>query len=170
MTSTPGRHPDPAGRDGRRKRRVWPWLLAVGLVLVVALGGVAAYLVTDGFGQHTASDGDTEFALNWFKTAGVQDHPPPHGMYVLATVTITNNGGASESLPIGSQTVLDAQGHRYPAISGQVIPADHDSTTSLTVDPGARQAVLRFDVPKDADLTALEFHASANSAGVTITL
>ncbi|MDT5358821.1 MAG: hypothetical protein QOC69_583 [Mycobacterium sp.] len=197
MTTPAGWYPDPSGAGGQlyfdganwtdyqavapvQKRPVWPWILA-GVLLF--FGGCGTVLVVGsylGLGSssttHTAtkgepvSDGTFQFVVTNFAKASFQEHPQPKGVYVIATLTVTNTGNQPHSFIVQNQKLIDAAGREYAA-DDMAAYSTFQETTALDIAPGLTLNVsMRFDAPKGVKLTAIELHESASTAGATVRL
>ncbi|MBJ7338721.1 DUF4352 domain-containing protein [Mycolicibacterium sp.] len=164
-----------------KKRAKWPWVL-VG-VGVLAFGGCGTFLIaersaissivsgdrTSVFGQTDigvpVDDGSLRFVVHSVNNAGLQSNPQPTGVYVIADVTVSNTGTEPRTVIARNQKLISASGLAYEATGMDVRAAKEDTTTAV-VNPGqAIEVRMRFDVPKEPRVAAIELHESATSAG-----
>jgi hypothetical protein len=193
MTTPAGWYPDPSGAPAQRyfdgvswtdhqvatpRRRVWPWIVPV--VLVLFVGVCAAVLVV---GDHlgswsslthhgaTARDGHVQFELVHFGPAELQNDPRPTGEYFLARCAVTNAGGDPLSFAASDQKLVDAAGREYPAMHMVDQASPRHETDVLTVGPGVTvKVIMRFEGPKHTELMAIEVHESSSSTGARVSL
>lgn len=164
-----------------KKRPVWLWVVA-GVVLLF-LGGCGTFLVaerglissivsgdrTSVFGQGDIGvpldDGSLRFVVHSVNDAGLQSNPQPKGVYVIADVTVTNTGTEPRDFAARNQKLISASGLTYVAMGADVRSAKAE-TAIVVVNPGqVVELRMRFDVPKEPRVAAIELHESATSAG-----
>jgi hypothetical protein len=123
-----------------------------------------------------AVDGDFTFVVT-----SVEDGPPiigtadfgvePQGKFVLATLTVTNNGDTAGSFFGSNQYLIDTEGRKASADTDAGIYLDEAQSFYEEINPGnSLTGVVVFDIPVDAVPASLELHDSAFSGGVTVTL
>ena len=121
-------------------------------------------------------DGDFTFVVT-----SVEDGPPiigtadfgvePQGKFVLATLTVTNNGDTAGSFFGSNQYLVDTEGRKASADDEAAIYLDEAQSLYEQINPGnSLTGVVVFDIPVDAVPASLELHDSAFSGGVTVTL
>jgi Domain of unknown function (DUF4352) len=123
-----------------------------------------------------AVDGDFTFVVT-----AVEDGPPiigtadfgvePQGKFVLATMTITNNGDSAGSFFGSNQFLIDTEGRKASADDEAAIYLDEAQSLYEPINPGnSTTGIVVFDIAVDAVPASLELHDSAFSGGVTVTL
>ena len=111
----------------------------------------------------------------------VEDGPPiigtadfgvePQGKFVLATMTITNNGDSAGSFFGSNQYLIDTEGRKASADDEAAIYLDEAQSLYEPINPGnSTTGIVVFDIPVDAVPASLELHDSAFSGGVTVAL
>jgi hypothetical protein len=160
------------------------WVL-LGLVLVPVLlfGGCAALIAigmsndksgsrstiaeSASVGQHV-SDGKFDFVVNNVETAKWVGTPGPRGVYIIATMTVTNTGTEPQSFFAQNQKLIDTAGRSYAADSMAALSMNQDSMV-IDMNPGFSITVkVPFDVPPGTVPDKIELHDSAFSSGVSV--
>jgi hypothetical protein len=162
-------------------------LLGLVLVPVLLFGGCAA-LVAVGMsnkdsgsssgsssaasvsvGQHL-SDGKFDFVVNKVETAKWVGQPGPRGVYIIATMTVTNTGSEPQSFFAENQKLIDTAGRQYAADSMAAMSMNQD-TMVIDMNPGFTISVkVPFDVPPGTAPDKIEVHDSAFSGGATVSV
>lgn len=205
-----GQHPPVSGPPGQpyghapqqppKKRKKWPWILGIFVVVMIAgcVGGFAllaggAKIVSDAAGEMDANqqgknaapgkmnkpakDGKFQFTVTDLH-CGVPSVGPDdfgqkaQGEFCLVGVQIKNIADTAEVFNDSSQQATDAKGNTYSVDSGAAIYANQDSSTFLEqINPGNTvKGALVFDVPKGTKLTSVVLHESMYTAGVKVPL
>jgi hypothetical protein len=198
MTTPAGWYPDPSGAGGQRyfdgaswtdhqgvapvrKRRVWPWIVTV--VLLLLLGGCGTFLVSErssissvisaarmATAGDPVDDGSLRFVVTSVGKANIQSDPQPAGVYFIADVNVTNMGKEPRSFDVQNQKLINAAGRKYAAMSADVVAAKLETKT-VVVKPGeVIEVAMRFDVPRQPKVTEIELHESPTSAGAKVRL
>ena len=182
-----------------KKKRVWPWFLIPAVLLLCGFGGCATLFagsdnaarsvsegVSSGAGEDSSDiapagsavrDGQFEFqvtkveqdeeAVSW---SGLVTREA-QGRYVLVHVTITNIADTAQFYFGQNQTLIDDRGREFANDTVAEAYVNEPGQTSGEINPGLQfKVVLVFDIADDAVPTALEFHDSAFSGGVTVAL
>ena len=155
-----------------RRRRVWPWIVAA--VLLLCFSGCGAFLVAEHrsissllsgdrlavFGQTDTGvpfdDGSLRFVIDSVGKASLQSDPQPRGAYYVVDVTVTNTGTGPRLLSARDQTWIDARNNEYAAV-GMSVVASRQESRIVVVNPGqVVEVTLRFDVPKERQVSAIE--------------
>jgi len=92
------------------------------------------------------------------------------GQFCIANISATNNGDKADYLVGDNHKIYSADGKEYSSDSSNWIYLK-DNMLLEKVNPGnTSKGQLLFDVPKDADLSYIELHASMFSGGVKVSL
>ncbi|MEH1126485.1 DUF4352 domain-containing protein [Micromonospora sp. CPCC 206061] len=94
------------------------------------------------------------------------------GQFCLATMSIKNIGDQAQTFDSSSQFAYDASDRKHSADGAASLYANQNNEAFINeINPGNQvNAVVVFDVPKDAQLQRLELHDSPFSGGVTVKL
>jgi len=102
--------------------------------------------------------------------ASLQSDPQPTGVYFIAVVNVTNMGKEPRSFVVQNQKLINAAGRKYAAMSANVASTKQETKT-VVVKPGqVIEVAMRFDVPTEPKVTAIELHESPTSAGAKVRL
>jgi uncharacterized RDD family membrane protein YckC len=174
----PGTDSRPVASSGRSAVASW----AVAGVVVLFVGACGAALISgSGAGSSISttgrtgdigepvSDGNLQFVVVRFGRASLQSDPA--GEFVVAGVVVTNTGSQPQPLTVGDQYVVDTAGRTYSAADMAVYPGPlQQPVTVLNLNSGSVKVVIRFEIPKQTRLIAVELHDAPSSAGVRIQL
>jgi hypothetical protein len=125
----------------------------------------------------TVTDGNFAFAVTDVK-CGV-DHiggdvlgKDAQGQYCLVSVKIRNDGKESAYTFGDDQVLYDNQDRKFSADTSAMIYLPEKESPWLTeINPGNQiSGTIVYDVPKDAVLDHIEFHESAYSTGVSVSV
>ncbi|MFC6238048.1 DUF4352 domain-containing protein [Longivirga aurantiaca] len=94
------------------------------------------------------------------------------GQFCLIGITVKNIGDEAQILFDSNQVVFDKDGKKYESDTEAAIYANEDSSVFIEeINPGnSVKGILVFDVPKTVKPTLIEFHDSAFSGGVQVSL
>ena len=153
------------------------------LVVVLFFGGCAVLI---GLGASDSSDGNASdsgapigskvsdgkfsFTVSDVSPATTRyGDPQPRGQWVIATMTVTNEGNEPQSFFAGNQKLIDTNGREYAADTMAAYAMNRDDAMTIDVNPGFTIGVkVPFDVPPGTDIDRIELHDSAFSDGVSV--
>lgn len=183
-----------------KKRKVWPWVVGGGVVVMI-LGCVGVFAIIGAGGKAVSdslqeadqnqkgknavagalgkptTDGKFQFTVTGMK-CGVASVGPAEfgqkaqGQFCLVDVQVKNVAKTAEIFNDSSQKAYDAAGTEFSVDSGAAIYANKDYSTFLEqINPGNTvRGKLVFDVPKGAKLASVVLHESLFTAGVRVPL
>ena len=174
---TPPRVPPPWYRD------VWPWLLALGLVVLAIIGGYVGYelyqdseddepeVVTVTTGE-TETETDTTTDTTTIETTTTQEEPPelvevPDVVgvnHVEAGSTIEGVGLVADSYPVASTEVRGTVVAQRPP-GGATLPEGETARMNVALGEGTRQT---REVPDVTGPQASDARATLRRAGFTV--
>ncbi len=121
-------------------------------------------------------DGKFEFTVTEVET-GVSEvgdeflSEQAQGQFVLVHLTVSNIGDQAQMLSGSNQTLIDDQGREHSANGSAAIYLEGSETFLNDINPGnSVEGTVVFDIPADAQPTAVELHDSMFSGGVTVSL
>ncbi|MFE6864492.1 DUF4352 domain-containing protein [Nocardia sp. NPDC057668] len=178
-------HPQPP-----KKRRVWPWVLGGFFLCILVLFGGCTLLIGSAANEvakqeekrSIAEPLGTEVRDGKFAFQVTRVDPPvakvgtneylekqAQGEYVLVYVDVTNTGDQAQTYFGENQKLVDDQGREYSHDTAASINVNEDLIAEIN--PGNRiSAVLVFDLPVGTAPAAVEFHDSAFSGGVRVSI
>ena len=175
---------------GVRKRRTVVWVT----LGAIAVCGVCGFLTVSRFtGESTsdttpagnqpprpapgigapARDGTLEFTVRSVR-CGVEQvgdvvQKNAAGQYCIVELTVRNVGDAPQAFYNTNQEAHSADGTRYEPDWEATYDASGDQQADEAINPGNEiDAVVVYDIPKDAKIQTLTLHDSAMSSGVVI--
>jgi hypothetical protein len=174
---TPPRVPPPWYRD------VWPWLLALGLVVLAIVGGYVGYelyqdseddepeVVTVTTGE-TETDTDTSTDTTTIETTTTQEEPPelvevPDVIgvnHVKAGSTIEGEGLVADSYPVASSEARGTVVAQRPP-GGATLPEGETARMNVALGEGTRQD---REVPDVTGPQASDARATLRRSGFTV--
>lgn len=176
----------------KKKRFIIPLALVAVVVLSMAFGrggdsgntGASKAASAGQDAQQSAAkigtpvrDGKFEFTVDKVENRGAKMGTGPlattaQGKYVLVLVDVKNIGDEPAMLDASSQTLYDAQGRKFQAVTEFGALPDAGKVFLKNINPGntVTDAPLLFDVPKDVTLDHIELHDSMFSGGASVSL
>lgn len=182
------------GKRVRKRRRKWPWALALVAVLGIIIGVVTTRggddtdtanvpqqetpaepeAETAGIGQ-PVRDGTFEFTVTGVEHRDSVGDPyltqQAQGQYVVVTVQVSNIGDQQGSFTDSDQYLLDANNRQYSADSVAGTSISGNDVLYNPINPGNNvEGQLVFDVPPDTATDRIELHDSFMSEGAVVDL
>jgi hypothetical protein len=166
------------GEGNKVEKDIKPWAWAAAFGAIGLVGTLVIFLVLNelftedpprtrvAIGE-AAEDGPFVFTVTEIE-CGLRNAPTlfpsrPQGQYCVAKVRVVNRG-VEASNPIGPWTMHVGE-RRYPATD------ELGSAFRANIFPdGAAEGTLVFDIPQDAEPSAIELHHEFGSSGILIVL
>jgi hypothetical protein len=178
------------GRSQVKKRKLWPIVVALGVLAVCGVCGVGVVTGIVKGGDLTSSttavgssatvgqpvsDGGMRFVVEKVDCSATQLGPQlvarkAQGKFCVVSLAVTNTGKSAATFPSSAQRATDAAGAEYSPDDAAALLVTPEAWMAQ-INPGSTmRGVLVFDVPAPTMLTQVVLHDGMFSGGVRVNI